>query len=169
VNLDFADVKAVMSNRGNALMGTGRASGPGRALEAAQAAVASPLLEDVSISGAEGVLVNITGGRDLTLHEVNEAASVVVGAAGDDANVIFGAVIDPNMDGEMMITVIATGFGHESPRSRAEKGRAPEAEGHRHSNPWREEVGVGGRDRWGTGGRNGDSLEVPAFLRKQMD
>src|SRR5437762_11602105 len=75
-------------------------------------AVSSPLLEDVSISGAEGVLVNITGGRDLTLHEVNEAATVVVGAAGEEANVIFGAVIDPNMDGEMQITVIATGFGH---------------------------------------------------------
>ena len=94
VNLDFADVKAVMSNRGNALMGTGRASGPSRAIEAAQAAVSSPLLEDVSISGAEGVLVNITGGRDLTLHEVNEAATVVTQAAGDEANVIFGSVID---------------------------------------------------------------------------
>ena len=169
VNLDFADVKAVMSNRGNALMGTGRATGTGRALEAAQAAVSSPLLEDVSISGAEGVLVNITGGRDLTLHEVNEAASVVVSAAGEDANVIFGAVIDPNMDGEMMITVIATGFGHGAPRPRAEKGRGTEAEGHRHSQPWKEEVSVGNRDRWGHGGRNGDSLEVPAFLRRQMD
>jgi len=168
VNLDFADVKAVMSNRGNALMGTGRASGAGRALEAAQAAVASPLLEDVSISGAEGVLVNITGGRDLTLHEVNEAANVVVSAAGEDANVIFGAVIDPNMDGELMITVIATGFGHEAPRPRAEKGRGVEEEAGQH--PWKEPVGVGGgRDRWGHGGRNGDSLEVPAFLRRQMD
>jgi cell division protein FtsZ len=170
VNLDFADVKAVMSNRGNALMGTGRASGSARALEAAQAAVASPLLEDVSISGAEGVLVNITGGRDLTLHEVNEAASVVVTAAGEDANVIFGAVIDPNMDGEMMITVIATGFGHEGSRVRAEKGRAVETDEHRRPrDPWKEEVGAGARDRWGHGGRNGDSLEVPAFLRRQMD
>jgi cell division protein FtsZ len=168
VNLDFADVKAVMSNRGNALMGTGRASGAGRALEAAQAAVASPLLEDVSISGAEGVLVNITGGRDLTLHEVNEAANVVVSAAGEDANVIFGAVIDPNMDGEMMITVIATGFGHEAPRARVEKGRGTDEE-NRHPHPWKEEVGAGVRDRWGHGGRNGDSLEVPAFLRRQMD
>jgi hypothetical protein len=75
------------------------------------------------------------------------------------------------MDGEMMITVIATGFGHEASRPRAEKGRGVEAEGHRHSHPWKEEVGagVGVRDRWGTGSRNGDSLEVPAFLRKQMD
>ena len=170
VNLDFADVKAVMSNRGNALMGTGRATGTGRALEAAQAAVSSPLLEDVSISGAEGVLVNITGGRDLTLHEVNEAASVVVNAAGEDANVIFGAVIDPNMDGEIMITVIATGFGHEATRPRAEKARSAESEEYRRPQPWKyEEVGVGGRERWGHGGRNGDSLEVPAFLRRQMD
>jgi cell division protein FtsZ len=169
VNLDFADVKAVMSNRGNALMGTGRATGTGRALEAAQAAVSSPLLEDVSISGAEGVLVNITGGRDLTLHEVNEAANVVVNAAGEDANVIFGAVIDPNMDGEIVITVIATGFGHDATRARAEKGRGAEGEEYRRPQPWKEEVGVGGRERWGHGGRNGDSLEVPAFLRRQMD
>jgi len=169
VNLDFADVKAVMSNRGNALMGTGRASGAGRAPEAAQAAVSSPLLEDVSISGAEGVLVNITGGRDLTLHEVNEAASVVVNAAGEDANVIFGAVIDPNLDGEIMITVIATGFGHDMPRVRMEKGHAAEGEDYRRPQPWKEEVGAGARERWGHGGRNGDSLEVPAFLRRQMD
>src|SRR5437899_6423849 len=118
VNLDFADVKAVMSNRGNALMGTGRASGEGRATEAAQMAVSSPLLEDVTIAGAEGVLVNITGGRDLTLHEVNEASCVVVAAAGEDADVIFGAVIDPNLDGEIIITVVATGFGAAEPRLR---------------------------------------------------
>jgi cell division protein FtsZ len=93
----------------------------------------------------------------------------VVSAAGEDANVIFGAVIDPNMDGELMITVIATGFGHEATRPRPEKGRGLEGETHRHSHPWKEEVGVGARDRWGTGSRNGDSLEVPAFLRKQMD
>jgi cell division protein FtsZ len=169
VNLDFADVKAVMSNRGNALMGTGRASGEGRALAAAQAAVSSPLLEDVSINGAEGVLVNITGGHDLTLHEVNEAANVVVSAAGEDANVIFGAVIDPNLDGELMITVVATGFGHASSRPRAERGHGLAAEGRAPGGSWGEEAGVGTRERWGRGGRNGDSLEVPTFLRKQMD
>jgi cell division protein FtsZ len=173
VNLDFADVKAVMSNRGNALMGTGRASGPNRAVEAAQAAVSSPLLEDVSIAGAEGVLVNITGGRDLTLHEVNEAAGIVVGTAGEDANVIFGAVIDPNMEGEMMITVIATGFGRVEPRIRpVDKTRvaagAEESEDLRHPQPWRrgEDSRAG---RWSRGGTRGDSLEVPTFLRKQMD
>jgi cell division protein FtsZ len=169
VNLDFADVKAVMSNRGNALMGTGRANGPTRAAEAAQAAVSSPLLEDVSISGAEGVLVNITGGRDLTLHEVNEAAGVVVNAAGDDANVIFGAVIDPNLDGEVQITVVATGFG--APESRlklVEKARAAAVsaaaadEPAAATAPWRRED----RGRWG---RRAESLEVPTFLRRQMD
>src|SRR5262249_15636320 len=128
VNLDFADVKSVMSSRGNALMGTGRASGPGRATEAAQAAVSSPLLEDVSIAGAEGVLVNITGGRDMTLFEVNEAASVVTNAAGEDANVIFGSVIDPNMDGDLMITVIATGFGRPDARPRTVERQAPAEE-----------------------------------------
>jgi cell division protein FtsZ len=172
VNLDFADVKAVMSNRGNALMGTGRAGGPSRAVEAAQAAVSSPLLEDVSISGAEGVLVNITGGRDLTLHEVNEAAGVVVNAAGEDANVIFGAVIDPNMDGEIQITVVATGFGQIEPRLRlVDKGRAaatvpPDDAELRHPQWQREEPRNG---RWNKGPARADSLEVPAFLRRQMD
>ena len=171
VNLDFADVKAVMSNRGNALMGTGRASGANRALEAAQSAVASPLLEDVSIAGAEGVLVNITGGRDLTLHEVNEAANVVVGAAGDEANVIFGSVIDPNMDGELMITVIATGFGHIEPRLKlVDRSRAAaKDDGYRH--PQALPKTDNGRPRWGRereAARAG-SMEVPAFLRRQMD
>jgi cell division protein FtsZ len=174
VNLDFADVKAVMSNRGNALMGTGRATGANRAVEAAQAAVSSPLLEDVSISGAEGVLVNITGGRDLTLHEVNEAAGVVVGAAGEDANVIFGAVIDPNMDGEMQLTVVATGFGQVEPRLRlidkqraaaAVAGNGDEAD-LRHPQWQREDQRP---SRWGKTPSRSDSLEVPAFLRRQMD
>jgi cell division protein FtsZ len=172
VNLDFADVKAVMSNRGNALMGTGRASGTGRAIEAAQAAVSSPLLEDVSIAGAEGVLVNITGGRDLTLHEVNEAASVVVTAAGEEANVIFGSVIDPNMDGELMITVIATGFGHVEPRLKlVDKARAANGDGEEYRRPQPFSRTEGGRSRWSNDREPGKgvSLDVPAFLRRQMD
>jgi cell division protein FtsZ len=174
VNLDFADVKAVMSNRGNALMGTGRASGAGRAIEAAQAAVSSPLLEDVSIAGAEGVLVNITGGRDLTLHEVNEAASVVVTAAGEEANVIFGSVIDPNMDGELMITVIATGFGHVEPRLKlVDKARAASGDDAEYRRPQAFSPTEGGRGRWGNERERepgkGVSLDVPAFLRRQMD
>jgi len=114
VNLDFADVKTVMAERGNALMGAGYATGDNRAYEAAQSAVQSPLLDDVSISGAEALLVNVTGGESLSLHEINEAVSVVVDAAGHDANVIFGAVIDEAMGDAISITVIATGFGKEA-------------------------------------------------------
>ena len=111
VNLDFADVKTVMAERGNALMGAGYATGPTRAYEAAQSAVSSPLLDDISISGAEALLVNVTGGESMTLHEISEAVSVVVDAAGHDANVIFGAVIDDKLGDAISITVIATGFG----------------------------------------------------------
>jgi len=118
VNLDFADVKTVMSERGNALMGAGHATGPNRAYEAAQSAVSSPLLDDVSISGAEALLVNVTGGESMTLHEINEAVTVVVDAAGHDANVIFGAVIDEAMGDALSITVIATGFGKGEARVR---------------------------------------------------
>jgi len=116
VNLDFADVKTVMAERGNALMGAGHATGPNRAYEAAQSAVSSPLLDDISISGAEALLVNVTGGESMTLHEINEAVTVVVDAAGHDANVIFGAVIDEHMGDGLSITVIATGFGKGEPK-----------------------------------------------------
>ncbi len=109
INLDFADVKTIMSAAGSALMAIGEASGETRALEAAQMAIASPLL-DIDISGARGVLFNITGGMDMTLFEVNEAADVISQAAHPDANIIFGAVQDPNFDGQVKITVIATGF-----------------------------------------------------------
>jgi cell division protein FtsZ len=110
INLDFADVRTVMSEMGDALMGGGVSSGDSRAVQAAQNAICSPLLEDVSITGALGVLVNITGGETLTLHEVNDATTVVSEAAGPDANLIFGAVIDPTMGSEVRVTVIATGF-----------------------------------------------------------
>lgn len=109
INLDFADVKAVMSQAGSALMGIGRASGENRAAVAAQQAVESPLLE-VSIDGARGILFNVIGGNDLSMHEINAAAEVITGAADPDANIIFGATIDPDLDGEIIITVVATGF-----------------------------------------------------------
>ncbi len=109
INLDFADVKTIMSAAGSALMAIGEASGDTRAVEAAQMAIASPLL-DIDISGARGVLFNITGGLDMTLFEVNEAADIISRAAHPDANIIFGAVQDPNFDGRVKITVIATGF-----------------------------------------------------------
>ncbi len=111
VNLDYADVLTIMSNMGGALMGTGTARGEHRAVEAANAAVSSPLLEDASIRGAKGVLINISGGSDLTLFEVSEATEIIHEAAGEDANIIFGAVIDESLAGEVRVTVIATGIG----------------------------------------------------------
>ena len=109
INLDFADVKAVMSNAGSALMGIGRASGENRAIQAAQQAIDSPLLE-VSIDGARGILFNIIGGNDLSMHEINTAAETITSAADPEANIIFGATINPELEGEMIITVVATGF-----------------------------------------------------------
>lgn len=109
INLDFADVKAVMSNAGSALMGIGRANGDNRAVEAAQQAVESPLLE-VSIDGARGILFNVIGGNDMSMHEINTVAETITSSADKDANIIFGATINPDLDGELIVTVVATGF-----------------------------------------------------------
>ncbi|HEV8479977.1 MAG TPA: cell division protein FtsZ [Candidatus Eisenbacteria bacterium] len=176
VNLDFADVRSIMHGQGNALMGTGRASGADRATAAARQAIASPLLEDMAITGATGVLLNITGGRDLSLHEVNEASQVVLEASGQDANVIFGAVIDPTLDGEMVVTVIATGFGGSTKAKEARPATSKQ-----HSN----EIGDLAEDYslspdlkrpalWRHGQRRlsvpaGADLDVPAFLRRQSE
>lgn len=109
INLDFADVKTVMKNAGSALMGIGRASGEDRAIKAAQQAIESPLLE-ISIDGARGILFNIIGGNDISMHEINTAAEAITAAADPDANIIFGATINPDVEGEIIITVVATGF-----------------------------------------------------------
>ncbi|HEX9051244.1 MAG TPA: cell division protein FtsZ, partial [Anaeromyxobacter sp.] len=119
VNVDFADVRTIMSEKGMALMGTGRSSGEKRAIEAMQAAISSPLLEDVTLDGATGLLVNITGGPELTLNEVNEAVTMAQSAADAEANIIFGSVIDERLGDEVKITVIATGFQGREERSRA--------------------------------------------------
>jgi cell division protein FtsZ len=111
INLDFADVKAIMSGMGVAVMGTGVAAGPDRAVEAARKAVSSPLLEDASVDGARGVIINITGGSDLGIGEVNDASQIIFQAAHEEANIIFGAVVDPSLRDQVKITVIATGFG----------------------------------------------------------
>ncbi len=116
INLDFADVETIMKNMGEAIMGTGIAGGEERAVLASQQAISSPLLDSASISGAQGVLVNITGGPDLTLMEVDEATSIIFEEAGNEANIIFGAVIDPRMSDEIRVTVIATGFNHKAPK-----------------------------------------------------
>ncbi|MFC1662656.1 cell division protein FtsZ [Patescibacteria group bacterium] len=120
INVDFADVKAIMENTGSALMGIGQASGENRAVNAAKAAIDSPLLE-LSIEGAKGILFTITGGPDLGMHEVNEAARVITGAADGNAKVIFGSVIDDALEGEVKVTVIATGFGKGAAPSRTAK------------------------------------------------
>ncbi|MGC4085692.1 MAG: hypothetical protein QM736_27100 [Vicinamibacterales bacterium] len=111
INLDFADVKTIMSGMGLAMMGTGVAEGEGRAVEAAKRAISSPLLEGASVNGARGVIINVTGGPDLSLLEVSDASTIVQEAADEDANIIFGAVVDPDLTGRVKITVIATGFG----------------------------------------------------------
>ncbi|MGH7865710.1 MAG: cell division protein FtsZ [Candidatus Binataceae bacterium] len=111
INLDFADVRSIMAEMGMAMMGAATASGENRATDAAQRAISSPLLEDISIKGARGLLINVTGGADLSLYEVNEAASLVQEEAHPDANIIFGAVIDETIKNEIRVTVIATGFG----------------------------------------------------------
>jgi cell division protein FtsZ len=164
INLDFADVKAIMAGMGMALMGAGRASGEDRALRATQEAISSPLLEEASINGAKGVLINITGGPDLTLFEVNEASSIIREAADEDANIIFGAVIDETMRDEMKITVIATGFDKESvdtgiiPNSNMMPA-APPRYATRDDSPMRPPAGQS----------RTDDLDVPAFIRKKAD
>jgi cell division protein FtsZ len=149
VNLDFADVRTIMRDAGSALMGIGRASGENRAAEAARSAVSSPLLE-ASIEGATGILLNVTGGSDIGLFEVNEAAEVVTGAADQNANVIFGAVIDDTIGGDVQVTVIATGFGGQGRRRRRRETATPERQAPAPSE---------GFDV------SRDVLDVPSFLR----
>ncbi|HMB70661.1 MAG TPA: cell division protein FtsZ [bacterium] len=186
VNLDFADVRTVMSKMGDALMGTGVGEGETRASDAARQAVTSPLLEEVSISGAKGVLVNITGGEDLTLNDVNDATSIIYDAAGEDANLFFGAVIDPECTGQVLVTVIATGIGESfAPEVRTEERRPavavaeqqPAATGttglpvdlHRPTFRRGETREVSEPAKRVIRSFIDDDLETPTFLRKQMD
>jgi cell division protein FtsZ len=156
VNLDFADVRTIMNEAGSALMGIGTASGENRATEAARSAVSSPLLES-SIEGATGILLNVTGGPDIGLFEVNEAAQVVTSAADQNANVIFGAVIDESLRDEVRVTVIATGFGPAKVRRRR-RAEEPADEARREQEGQREQPA----ERFEVGD---DILEVPSFLR----
>jgi cell division protein FtsZ len=158
INLDFADVRAIMAGMGMALMGAGRARGENRALEATQQAISSPLLEEATIQGAKGVLINITGGPDLTLYEVNEASSIIREAADEDANIIFGAVIDENMRDEMKITVIATGFD----KTAADLAGQSQVTTARYAA--REEIPTRS-----VGTARADDLDVPTFIRKKAD
>ena len=178
VNVDFADVRTVMQNGGSALMGMGAARGEDRAIEAGQQAISSPLLDELSINGSTGVLVNITGGEDLTLGEVNQISEVIHDAAGDQAEIIFGAVTDPVMEGEIRVTVIATGFDQalgqaDSPFARAAApGVLPFPQ-----RPSRQPRPVSSGEARATkpaeaapeAGSEMPEMEIPTFIRRQMD
>jgi cell division protein FtsZ len=173
INLDFADVRTVMSGMGMALMGVGIGHGDHRGVDAAEKAVASPLLDATSIEGARGILINFTGGTDLSLHEIDEAAQVVQKAAHEEANIIFGAVIDSTLEDELRITVIATGFSEKKevtlPGKVVDLPKSP-----RHappgSAPWRRRI-ADVRAETGLGAESAveEDLDVPAFLRRQAD
>jgi cell division protein FtsZ len=190
VNVDYADVRTVMQNGGSALMGTGVGKGESRAMEAAQQAISSPLLDNVSISGATGVLLNITGGDDLTLGEVHQVSEIIHDAVGEEAELIFGAVLELSMHGELRVTVIATGFDRQAGQA-AQPGLAA-AGGQRTAGgvlqfPQRTtgaQRAVGGVAQPAPGAPTpppakrpstpavGDPLpdmEIPTFIRRQMD
>lgn len=161
INQDFADIKTILLDSGRALMGIGNADGENRAINAAKMAIKSPLLEETSIDGAKGVLINITGGSSLSFHEVNEAASLVREAADEDAEIIFGSVIDPDMDDRIIVTVIATGF-EEKPRA-----VMPSYDKWRPSRDVNTLKGAGrllSKELMTEGGEN--YLDVPTFMRK---
>jgi cell division protein FtsZ len=172
INLDFADVKTIMTRMGRAVMGTGVAQGENRAVEAAQRAISSPLLEEGSIEGAEGVLVNITGGPDLALQEATDSMSIIQKAASDDAHIIFGTVVKEDQGDDVVITVIATGFDNQG---KAEEISRPAA-----FRPRKEPVGEpaalrhrkkvsNGMDFYSPEEYDETDLDVPTFLRKQAD
>jgi cell division protein FtsZ len=150
INLDFADVRTIMFEAGSAMMGIGTASGENRAVEAAESAISSPLLEE-TITGAKGVIFNVTGGSDLTLYEVNEAAEVIYNAVDPDANIIFGAVIDEKLQGDVMVTVIATGF---KPSPKKEKDNLPFLRPRAMRAP-----------ATSSGGSSKEPIELPPFMR----
>jgi len=173
VNVDFADVRTIMSHTGRAVMGMGVSKGENRAIEAAQKAISSPLLEDSSIEGARGVLINITGGLDLSLGEVDEASSIIQKTVDPDANIIFGSVISESLTDEIKVTVIATGF--EEPERREEPVDSEDRPAKQRSNQkgmdragyLRKVVREGGKEVIRMEGD--DEWDVPTFLRKQAD
>jgi cell division protein FtsZ len=171
INLDFADVRTIMAGMGMALMGAGVGKGEHRALDAAQKAVASPLLDENSIDGARGILINFTGGSDLSLHEVEEAARVVQEAAHEEAHIIFGAVIDPSLQDEVRITVIATGVSERKegnqPSGKVVDMQRPSRPGAPSTKDWRRRVPADIRAE--VDGPTEEDLDVPAFLRRQAD
>ena len=180
INLDFADVRTVMSEMGDALMGVGVAAGENRATQAAHRAISSPLLEEINISGAKGVLINITASSELALAEVNEANNIIFEAAGDDANIIFGVVFDDKMEDRLQVTVIATGFNRSEPAAEIrefqkvknvileaveEDIEKPAIDRRKHRGALAEhQLDITSFETFTM-----DELEVPTFLRRQMD
>ena len=180
INVDFADVKTVMSEMGSAMMGTGSATGEGRAREAAERAINSPLLDDIDLSGAKGLLVNITAGLDLSLGEFSEVGETIEEIACDDATVVVGTVIDPEMTDQLKVTVVATGLGVEQNRAvlrkvepvaplRASQSTAAAYEGYDLPPQTRQRIAVGSDAMAAESNEEEGYFDIPAFLRKQAD
>ena len=178
INLDFADVKCIMGSMGKALMGSGIATGETRAVEAAQKAISSPLLDEATVDGAKGILINITGGEDLTLMEINEASMMVQENAHEDAHIIFGAVIDPQMEGQMRVTVIATGFDNETASPVKERpvlkkvvGGEPHMESHDADSSYKylKTLASSIKEENQDPGNLNANFDIPTFLRKHAD
>ncbi len=170
INVDFADVRTVMSEMGMAMMGTGRAAGDGRAREAAEAAIASPLLENIDLAGARGLLVNVTAGMDISIGEFEEVGNTIKELASDDATVVVGAVIDPEMQNELRVTIVATGIGRVGAQesSATSSVKLVQAVGGE-SRPLYERSDSGREGSGEKAENNLDYLDIPAFLRRQAD
>ena len=178
INLDFADVKCIMGSMGKALMGSGTAAGENRAVEAAQKAISSPLLDEATVEGARGILINITGGENLTLMEINEASEMIQKNAHEDAHIIFGSVIDQQMDDEMRVTVIATGFDQETaspvevrPKLRKVVGGNPQIESDDSASSFNhlKTLASSIKDENQDSGNLNANFDIPTFLRKHAD
>ena len=178
INLDFADVKCIMGSMGKALMGSGIAAGENRAVEAAQKAISSPLLDEATVDGARGILINITGGENLTLMEINEASEMIQKNAHEDAHIIFGSVIDQQMEDEMRVTVIATGFDQETtspvevrPKLRKVVGGNPQIESDDSASSFNhlKTLASSIKDENQDSGNLNANFDIPTFLRKHAD
>lgn len=174
INVDFADVRTVMSEMGMAMIGSGVASGPDRAREAAEAAVSSPLLEDINLAGANGVLVNVTAGMDLSIGEFQEVGETVKQFASDDATVVIGTVVDPDMEEEIRVTVVATGLGHgmataEAPVKVVPKSKTGEPNYAELEKPAIQRMKAVGDGMTAASNEFEEMLDIPAFLRRQAD
>ena len=173
INVDFADVRTVMSEMGMAMMGSGKAQGDDRAVIAAEAAISSPLLEDVNLSGARGILVNITAGMDLSIGEFDEVGNTVKQFASDNATVVVGTVIDPEMSGEMRVTIVATGLGNlareEVSRVKLARAAGGDVDYREFERPTVIRNKIGEEDSNDAVQQDPDYLDIPAFLRRQAD